>query len=502
MANTESQNNTPETGFFDDVCTHFDRAAPFVKAADGKSAPAKGILDMIKACNSVYKFEFPIKRNGGVELIKGYRVQHSHHKLPTKGGIRYSKKVNEDEVKALAALMTYKCAIVNVPFGGAKGGVKINPKEYTVAELESITRRYTSELIKKNFIGPGIDVPAPDYGTGEREMAWIVDTYQAFNQGQIDASGCVTGKPLALHGIAGRSEATGRGVYFATREVCNEPTEMTKVGLQTGLTNKKVIVQGLGNVGYWAAKLIQEGGGMIVGICEQEGAIYNENGLNVDDVKKYRDQRLEENKGKALAAQVNAIEGFKESKFFKNTAEGLEQQCDILVPAALENQLTTANIGKIKAKIIVEGANGPTTPDAAEMFLGKEGDNNKLIIPDMYANAGGVTVSYFEWLKNLSHVAMGRINKRFEENQARKIMDVIAKTTGSSVSEEARKLIVHGASEHDLVNSGLEETMKNAYQEILEIRNANDGLHSMRAAAFVCAIEKIVKSYTALGIFP
>lgn len=477
---SKPKNNVSETHFFGDVCEFFDNAARFTKHPEG-------LLNQIKTCNSVYRFQFPIRKgNGQFEVIHAWRVEHSHHKLPTKGGIRYSEMVNEDEVMALAALMTYKCAIVNVPFGGAKGGVKINPKNYTVEQLENITRRYTSELIKKNFIGPGIDVPAPDYGTGEREMSWIVDTYATFNSGQLDASACVTGKPISQSGINGRREATGRGVFYAVRECVAVAEDMKKLGLTPGLDGKKVIVQGLGNVGYYSAKFIQEGGGVIVGICEYEGAIYNAKGLDVEAVFQHR-------------KKTGSLLGFKgAAKEFKNSSVGLEQECDILVPAALENQITGENVKRIKAKIIAEGANGPTTPEAADYFV----KSGRIIIPDMYCNAGGVTVSYFEWLKNLSHVAFGRMDKRYEENSNRTLVNIIEKTTGVKLSNDQRKMIIKGPTELELVNSGLEDTMMRSYHEIRDVRMSNKKIDSLRTAAFVSSIDKIALSYMNLGIFP
>ncbi len=467
-----------EPHFYADVCQYVDQAAKY-------SNHDPGLLNQIKACNSVYRFQFPIRRGNSFEIIHAWRVEHSHHMSPTKGGIRYSEMVNEDEVMALAALMTYKCAIVNVPFGGAKGGIKINPKDYTVAELETITRRYTVELIKKNFIGPGIDVPAPDYGSGEREMSWIADTYMTMNPGSLDALGCVTGKPIALHGIAGRKEATGRGVAFAIRECVSIADDMKAIGLQQGLTNKKVIVQGLGNVGYNAAKYLIEFGAIVVGLCEYEGAVYNQNGLDLDAVVKHR-------------KETGSILGYsKAEKEFANSNEGLEQACDILVPAALENQITDANVGKLKAKIIAEGANGPTTPSAAAMFL----ENGGIIIPDMYANAGGVTVSYFEWLKNLSHVAFGRMGRRYDENSNINIMNLIESTTGTVLTPEQRLVVAKGASELELVNSGLEDTMMRSYHEIRE-RKMQGKIDSLRTAAFTLAVDKIAISYLNMGIWP
>lgn len=468
-----------EPHFYQDVCGFVDQAAQFTKHD-------KGLINQIKACNSVYRFQFPIRKGNSFEIIHAWRVEHSHHMSPTKGGIRYSEMVNEDEVMALAALMTYKCAIVNVPFGGAKGGIKINPKNYSLAELENITRRYTVELTKKNFIGPGIDVPAPDYGSGEREMSWIADTYLTMNPGSLDALGCVTGKPIALHGIAGRKEATGRGVAYAIRECVSFTEDMKEIGLTTGLEGKKIIVQGLGNVGYHTAKFLIEFGATIVGLCEYEGAIYNENGLDLDEVFNHR-------------KSTGSILGFsKATKEFKNSAEGLEQACDILVPAALENQITEHNIARIKAKIIAEAANGPTSPAAAAAFIKQGG----IIIPDMYANAGGVTVSYFEWLKNLSHVAFGRMGRRYDENSNINIMNLIESTTGMTLTNEQRMVVAKGASELELVNSGLEDTMVRSYHEIREIKMRNPKIDSLRTAAFVGAVDKIAISYMNMGIWP
>lgn len=464
--------------FFADVCKNFDYAAQFTNHD-------AGLLDQIKSCNSVYRFRFPIRKGNGFEVIDAWRVEHSHHQSPTKGGIRYSEMVNEDEVMALAALMTYKCAIVNVPFGGAKGGIKINPKKYTALELENITRRYTVELIKKNFIGPSIDVPAPDYGSGEREMSWIADTYATMNPGQLDALGAVTGKPIALHGIAGRKEATGRGVAIAIRECVSISEDMQKIGLSTGLEGKKIIVQGLGNVGYHTAKFLAEFGALIVGLCEYEGAVYNTDGLDIEAVVKHR-------------KETGSILNFPGAKSFSNSGEGLEQDCDILVPAALENQVTIKNIKNIKAKIIAEGANGPTTPDAEAVFY----QNGGIIIPDMYANAGGVTVSYFEWLKNLSHVAFGRMSRRFEENTHQNMVNMVEGITGVPLSPVQRATIIKGASELELVNSGLEDTMIRSYHEIRETFKQSGKIDTLRTAAFVGAINKIAVSYQNLGVWP
>jgi glutamate dehydrogenase (NAD(P)+) len=466
-----------EVSFLDQVNRMFDKAAAYTKHPPG-------LLAQIKICNSVYHMEFPLKRDdGSIEVIKAWRAEHSHHKLPVKGGIRYASNVTEDEVMALASLMTYKCAIVNVPFGGGKGGIRIDKRQFSDAEVERITRRYTFELIKKNFIGPGVDVPAPDYGTGPREMAWMVDTYSSFSDNPLDAIACVTGKPVGQGGVRGRKEATGRGVYFAVREACRFEDDMHKLGLSPGLDGKTVIVQGLGNVGYYAAKFIQEGGGRLVALAEYEGAIYNPNGLDLEFVMQHR-------------AATGSILNFPGAQNLARSLDALELPCDILVPAALEAQITAENAPRIQAKIIAEGANGPVTADADEILLQK----GVLILPDMYANAGGVTVSYFEWLRNLSHVRFGRMSKRFEEKTHEKMLKAIELATGKPLSPELVRDYVHGADEEDLVNSGLEETMITAYAEIRDI--AQKQHTDLRTAAFVNAINKVAVSYLDLGIFP
>jgi glutamate dehydrogenase (NAD(P)+) len=428
---------------------------------------------------------FPVKIGDKVEVIKAYRVQHSHHKQPCKGGIRFSEMVNLDEVMALAALMTYKCAIVDVPFGGAKGGITIDPKKYSPYDLEKITRRYTSELIKKKFIGPGEDVPAPDYGTGEREMAWILDTYIAMHPGEIDSLACVTGKPVSQGGVRGRREATGLGVFYGIREVCNNADVMAKLGLSIGIEGKKVIVQGLGNVGYHAAKFFQENGALVVGLAEYEGSIYCETGLDVEAVFQHR---------KATGSILN----FPGATNFNKNTDALEAPCDILIPAALENVINGDNASRVQAKIVGEAANGPLTPEADEILINK----GVLVVPDMYLNAGGVTVSYFEWVKNLSHVRYGRVEKRFMENQNANLVSHIEEMTGKKVTDIQKNLLVHGPDEIDLVRSGLEDTMIKATNEILDCWRQNPEIKDMRTAAFVVAINKVGTSYAELGIFP
>lgn len=464
--------------FLNSVHQYFDEAARH-------SDLDPGILDQIKICNSVYKVNFPVEVNGKVIVFEGIRAQHSHHKLPTKGGIRYSLHVDEDEVVALATLMTFKCALVDVPFGGAKGGVKINPRTTPEDVLERVTRRYASELIKKNLIGPGVDVPAPDYGTGSREMAWIADTYHTFKHGETNALGSVTGKPVGQGGIRGRTEATGLGIYFGLREALQDTELLKRLNVQPGLSGKRMIVQGLGNVGYHASHFCQQDGVIITGIAEREGGIYNPDGLDIEDVFAYRKET-----GSILdyPGAINVV----------NSLDLLAYDCDILLPAALENQIDASNAATIKAKIIAEGANGPITQEAEKILL----QRGTFILPDLYLNAGGVTVSYFEWLKNLSNVRFGRMGKRAEEASLRRIVDTIELTTGHTIGFKERQLLIHGSDEIDLVRSGLEDTMIMAYHEIREVMRQKPSINDLRTAAFYDATKKIAVSYQSLGIFP
>jgi len=471
--------SSKQASFFQSVQRNFDKAAVH-------TGLPKGLTDQIKACNAVYQMRFPVKIGSGYEVIEAYRVQHSHHRLPTKGGIRFSHHVNQDEVMALAALMTYKCAIVDVPFGGAKGGVKVSPRSYTPAQLERITRRYTVELIRKNFIGPSVDVPAPDYGTGEREMAWILDTYQTFKGGEIDAVGCVTGKPVNQNGISGRTEATGRGVYYGLREFCLQESEMKAIGLSPGIEGKTMVIQGLGNVGSYAGMISQEeGGARVVGVSEIEGTIVSDDNIDIKKLIAYRKAN-------------KTILGFPGTKELKVRENWVSYDCDILVPAALESQIHKDNAKSIKAKIIGEAANGPITSDAEDILLKK----GIVIIPDMYLNAGGVTVSYFEWLKNLSHMRFGRMDKRYRKNKNTAIINTIERLTGKSLTAAEKKQIARGADEIDLVRSGLEETMVNSFHQIHDTFKRRKGIKDYRTAAFVTALNKVANDYMTLGVFP
>lgn len=470
------------TSFYEQVCKYFDKATTYLNYP-------KGLLEQIKVCNSTYHFKFPFRFDENkYEVINAWRVEHSHHMLPVIGGVRYDDIVDEDKVRGLASLMTYKCAIANVPFGGANGGLKINPKKYKVHELEKITRRYTTELIKKNFIGPGIGILTADYGTSQREMAWIADTYSTFNYinaGQTDSLACVTGKPISQHGIAGKTESAGRGLYYAIREICNDDGTMKLLGLPRGIEGKRIVVQGLGNVGYWVAKLCMESGAVIVGLGEKEGSIYYKKGFNIDSIMKYRND-------------TGSLLNFKDAENFTDSSACLEFECDILIPAAVEDVITSENASKINTKIIVEGANGPVTNEADKILT----DKGIIILADIYANCGGVTASYFEWLKNIQHVAFGRMDRRYEELSDSNFVNIIENITNRKLTSEQKKIVIKSSSEIDLVNSGLEETITRAYHDIMKIFNSNKDIDNFRTAAYIDAVNKIAISYMNLGIFP
>jgi len=461
------------------VSRQFDRAAQYLKIH-----PA--LLGQIKACNNVYYFQFPVRFGGEhYEIFEGWRAEHSQHKKPVKGGVRYSELVNADEIMALAALMTYKCAIVDVPFGGSKGGVRFNPKKYTAEQIEKITRRFTSELIRKEYIGPGENVPGPDVGTGEREMAWIADTYDAFHPGGIDNLACVTGKPVAQGGIMGRREATGRGVQYGIREAFQHKDDLAKLGLSTGLEGKTVAIQGFGNVGYHAASFLsREDGCRVVAISEWDGCVYDPKGLDVERLDQFR-------------KDTGSIRNYPDATTMSSDAFW-DVECDIMIPAALENQITLENCDRIRTKVLAEAANGPTTPGAEETLH----QRGVLIIPDIFLNAGGVTVSYFEWGKNLSHMRFGRLHKHLEEIRNQKLVSSIEQLIGKQIPQADKKFLVRGPEELDLVNSGLEETMVSAYRQIREVHFTEAPKDSLRTAAYIIAIDKVATTYQQLGIFP
>jgi glutamate dehydrogenase (NAD(P)+) len=472
------RNRRRSGGLFGDVNCYFDRAARQL------DLPA-GLLDQVKQCNSVYQMRFPVRDDGGaIRVIEAYRVRHSHHRLPTKGGLRFSLAVDAEEVMALAALMTYKCAIVDVPFGGAKGGIRINPRTTSPGFRQRATRRYTAELIKANFIGPAVDVPAPDYGTGEAEMAWIADTYKALEPEQLDVYACVTGKPVDLHGIPGRREATGLGVCHGICEAVAVAEDVKPLGLAPGVQGKRVIVQGLGNVGSHAARYLAEAGALVVGLLDIEGGVYHRDGLDVAAALEHR-------------VETGRIDDFPGGERVATPAEGLELDCDILVPAALENAIRADNAGRIQARIVAEAANSPVHPDGETILR----DRGIFLIPDIYLNAGGVTVSYFEWLKNLSHVSFERMQKRYEEDAARRLVDALEKLSGKTLDPEEKARITRGPREVDFVQSALAETMVTAYHQI-RTRWKSHELEDLRTAAYHFAIERVAKAYLTQGVFP
>jgi glutamate dehydrogenase (NAD(P)+) len=471
-----------EPSFRESVDLMFNRAVALMDLPPG-------LEEKIRVCNATYTVRFGVRLRGQIHTFTGYRSVHSEHMEPVKGGIRYSLAVNQDEVEALAALMTFKCALVEAPFGGSKGGLCVDPRQWDDHELEQITRRFAYELIKRDLIHPSQNVPAPDMGTGEREMAWIADQYRRMNTTNINARACVTGKPLNAGGIAGRVEATGRGVQYALREFFRHPEDVAAAGLSGSLDGKRVIVQGLGNVGYHAAKFLQEeDGAVITGIIEHDGALYSDDGLDVEAVRGW-------------IMKHGGVTGYPDAT---HTAEGpavLEHACDILIPAALEGVINMGNADRIKAALIIEAANGPVTAGADEV-LRKKGT---VIIPDMYANAGGVTVSYFEWVKNLSHIRFGRMGRRQEESRHQLIVDELERLDrhlGDAwvISPDFKQKYLRGAGELELVRSGLDDTMRIAYQSMREVWHGREDVTDLRTAAYLVSIDKVAASYRALGL--
>ena len=475
-------NTRNEPSFRESVDLMFNRAVALMDLPPG-------LEEKIRVCNATYTVRFGVRLRGQIQTFTGYRSVHSEHKEPVKGGIRYAITVNQDEVEALAALMTYKCALVEAPFGGSKGGLRIDPRLYEEDELERITRRFAYELVKRDLINPSQNVPAPDMGTGEREMAWIADQYARMNTTDINANACVTGKPVHAGGIQGRVEATGRGVQYALREFFRHPEDVAKANLEGKLEGKRVIVQGLGNVGYHAAKfLAEEDGCIITGIIERDGALFNPAGLDVEAVH-------------AWMTTHDGVAGFPDAT---HTAEGsavMEEDCDILIPAALEGVINLGNAARIKAPLIIEAANGPVTAGADDILREK----GTVIIPDMYANAGGVTVSYFEWVKNLSHIRFGRMQRRQEEARHQLVVDELERLDrylgdAWSMTPDFKKKYLRGADELELVRSGLDDTMRAAYQAMHDVWHARDDVEDLRTAAYIVAIDRVAKSYRAKGL--
>ena len=470
--------NSPKISFRSSVDAMVDRAMLALELDPG-------VAKAIKDCESVLQVRFPVEIRGHIEVFTGWRAVHSTHRLPAKGGIRFAPYADQDEVEALAALMSYKCALIDVPFGGSKGALIIDPSRYTRDEMQRITRRYATELIRKGFMSPATNVPAPDLGTGQREMAWMADTYKNLHPDDINHQACVTGKPVHHGGIRGRVEATGRGVQYALREFFRHPDDVKRANLSGGLAGKRVVFQGLGNVGYHAAKFLSEEDDVkVIAIIEREGVLINTDGLPVEQVYCH-------------LAEHKSLHDFPGARFHKNGMDALEMDCDILIPAALEAQITEENAGRIKAKLIAEAANGPVTAHADEIL----NQRGIVILPDIYMNAGGVTVSYFEWIRNISHIRFGRMQRRFDELRGNQYLSAIEAMSGNKVTNDTKTRLIHGADEIDLVRSGLDDTMRMAYQEMHETLHKNPKVDNFRTAAFVIAIQKIARSYLDLGTY-
>ncbi|MEH7829489.1 Glu/Leu/Phe/Val family dehydrogenase [Gemmobacter denitrificans] len=472
-----------EPSFRESVDLMFKRATALMDLSPG-------LEEKIRVCNSTYTVRFGVRLRGKIETFTGYRSVHSEHMEPVKGGIRYAMGVNQDEVEALAALMTYKCALVETPFGGSKGGLCIDPRAWDEHELEQITRRFAYELIKRDLIHPAQNVPAPDMGTGEREMAWIADQYARMNTTDINAKACVTGKPPHAGGIQGRVEATGRGVQYALREFFRHKDDKAAAGLSGDLDGKRIVVQGLGNVGYHAAKfLAAEDGAKIIAVIERDGAIVDENGIDIDALRQH------------MNGHQGMLAGYPHGTHVADGASILELDCDILIPAAMEGVIHKGNAARIKAPLIIEAANGPITFGADEILREK----GVVIIPDMYANAGGVTVSYFEWVKNLSHIRFGRMQRRAEEARSRLLVEELERLSsdkglGWTLTEDFKDRFLTGSDELALVRSGLDDTMRTAYQSMREIWHGRSDVQDLRVAAYIVAISRVAQTYRSKGL--
>jgi glutamate dehydrogenase (NAD(P)+) len=460
----------------DDVRRTFNHAIEAVEISPDLAA-------QIRNCNSVLQIRFPVKIGAHYRMFVGWRATHSEHRLPVKGGIRFAPIVNQDEVEALAALMTYKCAAIDVPFGGSKGGICLDPREFSENELEQICRRFTQELERHGYMSPNTNVPAPDLGTGEREMAWMADEYQRLHPEELNALASVTGKPVTQGGIVGRTEATGRGIQYGIREFFRHPDDVEQCGLDGDLEGKRLVVQGLGNVGFNAASLLcKEDGVRVVGIAERDGCLTNEKGIDVGAVGSY-------------LRETGGVTGYPDGNFREDSASALEADCDILLPAAFEGQITNENAPRIQARLVAEGANGPTTYEAEQILLKR----NRIILPDVYLNAGGVTVSYFEWIKNLSHIRFGLMERRLDELRGERIIELVEGMTGKQAPPDLAHGVKAGGDEIDLIRSGLDDTMCVAYQSIHNIWRTRDNVPDLRTAAYVLAIEKIARYYEEMG---
>jgi len=463
--------------FLLDTNKYVNKALKFSELSDD-------LANKIITCNSTYTVRFGVRLRGQIYTFEGWRSVHSEHMEPTKGGIRFDMDTHAEEVEALAALMSYKCAIINVPYGGSKGGLKIDPSQWESKELEKITRRFAQELIKRDLISPSMNVPAPDIGTSSKEMAWIADEYRKIHPADINGSACVTGKPPSKNGLVGREEATGRGVQYIIREFFRNPDLLKLVKLDNNLSGKSFILQGLGNVGYHLSKFLTEDDGVkLIGISEFNGGIYNEDGINVEHAKKY-------------FTKHNSFKNYPKATFIKDSSLLLKRKCDILIPAARENVITEKNAEDISANLIVEAANGPIS------YKGNQILNRKkiFVIPDILANGGGVAVSYFEWVKNLRHIRFGRLEKRRNQIQLNNLIEAIESMTGKTMPAKYKSNFHNGIEEIDLIRSGLDDMMIDGFQSVKKEFFETDKIADFRTAAFKTAIEKIALSYDFIGL--
>lgn len=464
----------PQSDFLADVEGMLERAALHVPMQDG-------LLEKIKICNETYATRFGVRLRGRMYTFEGWRSVHSNHPAPAKGGIRYAPDVHQAEVEALAALMTYKCALMGLPFGGSKGGLKIDPSAWSEGELERITRRFAQELTRQNFLSPSLNVPAPDVGTSEKTMVWIADEYRRMKPDDINAEACVTGKPLAAGGIEGRSEATGRGVQFALREFFSHAGDVAKTGLPASLSGRSVIVQGFGNVGYHAAKFLAEDGCRVVGVIERNGGISSPDGLDIEALQ-------------AHFASGRTFEAFPGGRFVPEGNELLVAPCDILVPAARESVINANNAIHVQARVVIEAANGPVTFDGDRVLR----ERGVVVIPDLFANAGGVTVSYFEWVKNIAHMPFGLMERRRRQYENSLLTSTLERMLNTKFPDAITSL--GGAREIDLVRSGLEEKMRSTYAQMSHLWNKAEGIDDLRSATYVIALTRIKGIYEAIGI--
>lgn len=464
--------SAPAKSFLESIEARFDQAFDHIDLPPG-------LAERIKTTNSIYRVTFGVRLRGELISFTGWRAVHSEQVEPVKGGIRYAADANGEEVEALAALMSLKNALSGVPFGGSKGALRIDPRDWTEAEIEKITRRFTQELARRGLISPGRNVPAPDMGTSEREMAWMADEYRRISPLEtLNAAACVTGKPLSRGGIAGRTEATGRGVAYVLAE------HLEYSGRKNALDGARVVIQGFGNVGsHTALTLTRDFGAKIVGVLERDACLFDDDGIDIEALV-------------AHLATGSTVATYHPGRVTPPTLDALATDCDVLIPAAQEGVITAANAHDIKAKIIVEAANGPVD-FAADRILTERGIE---VIPDLCANAGGVIVSYFEWVKNLTHMPFGLMERRISQRRFNHVADLIEAARRETIPPKIRAELSETGSELDLVRSGLEEMIRDAYRRMADRLAKDPSLGTLRGAAYILAIEDIALAYRDLGI--